>query len=148
MPEEEEGSTEKRTTPPPPYPIALVICDAIWKDPWTGKRTLIGLFSILHAAQFPAAHPILSIHSVVTNGRGRVSLKVRLVDVDEEREPLFEMGGDVEFTDPRMVGEFDAVARNVVFPVAGEYRVQLLANGELLMERRIIVADLTPPEEP
>jgi hypothetical protein len=42
MPEKNPGA--KRQVPPP-YALALVICDAIWHDPGTGKRTILGCFS-------------------------------------------------------------------------------------------------------
>jgi hypothetical protein len=30
-----------------PYPLAMVVCDAIWLDPATGKRTILGCFSTI-----------------------------------------------------------------------------------------------------
>ena len=61
------------------------------------------------------------------------------VDVDEERDPVFELKGEVQFDDPRIVAEIDFAAANVVIPGPGEYRLQLMSGANLLMERRIAV---------
>lgn len=73
-------------------------------------------------------------------------MKVQLVDADEERDPVFVKDGDVEFKDPRMIAEMGVHMINVTFPEPGEYRLQLLAAGDMvpLMERRILV--MTVPQ--
>lgn len=47
--------------------------------------------------------------------------------------------GEVEFADPRGVVELDFHFPKVTFRHPGEYRFQLLAKGNLLMERRMLV---------
>ena len=42
-----------------------------------------------------------------------------------------------EFTDPLAVVELLTYLEDISFPSAGEYRVQLHVDGELLIERRI-----------
>lgn len=130
---------EERHGVPPPYALAMVICDWIWRDPYTGKRTIIGTFSVIGARKFPAVHPILSIYTAFTDGRGKVPIKLRIVDVDEESEPLFEVEQEIDIPDPRAIGEFDAHAMGISFPSPGEYRVQLFACNEMIIERRILV---------
>jgi hypothetical protein len=139
MPEVE--AVTKRPPPPPPQVLALNVCDWIWTDPWSQKKTMIGMFSVVQAQQFPAVHPVLTIHAALTNGRGKVSLKVKLVDTDEERAAIIDNEAHVEFPDPRAIMDFVSTAVNIVFVEPGEYRVQLFANGEFLSERRIIVID-------
>jgi hypothetical protein len=127
---------------PPPSLLAMVIADLIWKDPGTGKRTILGCFSVIHGHKFPAVHPVIGVYCAVTNARGKVSFRLCLVDVDEELESLFEVQSEGEFPDPRAVGEIDFHAGNIIFPHPGEYRVQLHANGHLLGERRIVVVQI------
>jgi hypothetical protein len=124
---------------PPPQVLALNVCDFIVIDPWTAKRTLIGLFSIVHAQKFPAFHPVLSVHASLTNGHGNVTIKVRLIDSEEARPAITEVESTIDFTDPRLVVDFQGTTMNIVFPEPGEYRVQLFGNGELLSERRIVL---------
>lgn len=67
----------------PPYALALVVCDAIWRDPSTGKRTILGCFSAILADEFPATHPGMAVYAAITDGHGTVPIALRLVDADE-----------------------------------------------------------------
>jgi len=129
----------------PPYPLAMVACDAVHRDQTTGKRTLLGLFSTIRAAQLPYVHPRLAVYVALTDARGRLPVALRLVHANEDRAALFEARTEVEFGDPRAIVEIDFHVREVRFETAGEYRFQLEAAGQLLMERRILV--FTPGED-
>ena len=131
---------------PPPYPLAMVVCDAIWRDPSSGKRFLLGCFSVLHAGGFPARHPAMAVHVAVTNGHGRMPLTVRLIDDNEAQPPLWGATAEVHFPDPRGTVEMDFMMGPIVFPTAGIYRFQLFAGGEFVMERRIVVEDVGAAE--
>lgn len=117
----------------------MVLCDAIWQDPTTGKATLLGLFSEIRVREFPSRHPQLAVHVALTDGQGDVPVQVKLVDVDEELQPLFAMEGSLKFPHPQAIAQLNVHMRNVVFPQAGDYRLQLFARGHLLLERRLIV---------
>ena len=122
-----------------PYPLAMVVCDAIWQDPGTRKFTLLGTFSTIHGEKFPLRHNVLAVFVSLTDGRGKTPIRLRVVDVDEERNPVFDGTNEVDFTDPRMVFEIAYHGINLVFPEPGEYRFQLFARDEPLMERRVLV---------
>ena len=124
---------------PPPYALALGICDLIYRDRGTGKRFILGCFSVLHATDFPAVHPALCIYLDMTNGRGPVTIKVQIIDSDELQEPLWVGESVVDFVDPRMVAELDFIVGGVRFPEAGEYRVQVYADNQFIVERRLLV---------
>lgn len=126
-------------TVPPPDALAIGICDLIYRDRGTGKRFILGCFSALHAHEFPAVHPHLGVYLDLTNGRGPVTLKVQIVDSDEEREPIWLAEQVVEFADPRMVAELDFMIGGLAFPEPGEYRVQVYASGQFVIERRLLV---------
>ena len=70
-----------------------------------------------------------------------------LVDSDEERSPLFEEETLVTFPSP--LAEIDLLFHlgDLVFPVPGEYRLQLHAAGHLLRERRLVIVPLDSAEE-
>ena len=123
---------------PPPYPLAMVICDNIHLDPGTGKKFLLGCFSVIHAREFPATHPMMCLYVSVTNGRGNMPFKVQLIDADEVREPIWAVEQEVEFSDPRMVMEMVFYLGGITFPEPGEYRFQLFASNEFIMECRIL----------
>ena len=130
-----------------PYPLAMVVCDGLWRDPYTGKLTLIGMFSVLHGVQFPLILPIFSVYVALTDGRGNMPARIELTDVDEENEPIFNLDQEIQFVDPRIVGELIFEVRDVQFPHPGEFRLKLFANEEFLTERRIIVFDASQEGE-
>lgn len=124
---------------PPPYPLALIICDGLHRDPGTKKVFLLGCFSTVIARSFPTVHPVMYLYCALTDGRGKVPVRIKLVDADEERSPIWEETFESEFADPRSVNETYWQILNTTFPEPGEYRFQVFAAGEFLMERRIMV---------
>jgi len=107
----------------------------------------LGCFSVVNARSFPAKHPTLGIYLDLTNGRGDVTVKVQIVDSDQEREPVFVGEIQCGFSDPRMVAELDFIVGGLEFPLPGEYRVQAYANDEFVIERRLLVNQLEEKNE-
>jgi hypothetical protein len=75
---------------------------------------------------------------------GQTAITVRVIDSEEDREPVFESVNLVEVQDSRTVVEL-IVPVEVEFLVAGEYRIQALAGANYLLERRIEI--LGPSEQ-
>ena len=117
--------------------LSLVVCDQIITDRLTGKQSLIGMFSVIHAMRFPVNHPQLSVYASLTGGHGTVSLMIRIVDSNEARTPLVQGQGQVQFNSPLAVANLALQFHGLTFPEPGEYRVQLLSNGELLREAKL-----------
>jgi hypothetical protein len=117
----------------------MVICDLVWRDPGTGKATLLGCFSAVTAAKFPASIFSLGLYLALTDGRGKIPIRIRIVDADESREPVFESVAEFDFTDPRVIAEICLNMTGLTFPEPGEYRCQAFAGNEFLIERRILV---------
>ncbi len=131
--------SETRLGPPAPVVLAMLVCDAIHQDPATRKCTILGTFSTISARKFPVVHRQLGVHVALTDGHGKSRIKLMLVGADEKQPPLFSGEGTIEFADPRVVAELNFRLNNVTFPHPGEYRFQVYANDELLMERRLHV---------
>jgi hypothetical protein len=121
-----------------PYPLAIVICDLAWRDPGTGKATLLGCFSALMGPDFPLSVASLGLYIALTDGRGTIPIRIRMIDVDESRDPVVESEVEVEFSDPRMIAEICLNMQGLVFPEPGEYRCQVFAGNEFLLERKIV----------
>lgn len=121
-----------------PYPLAMVVCDNVHTDPGNGKLTLLGTFSIITAAQFPAIHPFMCLYVALTDSIGAVPVKIELVAADDD-ECVLSIETEAKFADRRAVLETVWGLPLVRFPRAGEYRFQLTAGGQFLMERRIVV---------
>lgn len=137
------------TAKPVPDVLSLIICDQIITDRMTGKQSLIGMFSRIHTRGFPTTHPQVSIYVALTEGYGDTELMIRIVDGDEARPPIVEGKGKVRFKDPRAIANLALQFHGLTFPAAGEYRVQLWSQGELLREARLDVRQVKPrPTKP
>jgi hypothetical protein len=133
-----------------PEVLSLLVCDQIITDRATGKQSLIGLFSTIHAFRYPVTQPLLSVHVSLTGGRGKTPITIRIADSDDARPPLVEGRGMVEFKNPRAIANLALQFHGLVFPQQGEYRVQLWAHGELLREARLtlLLAKRPPRGQP
>ncbi|MBI1824876.1 MAG: hypothetical protein HY287_03245 [Planctomycetes bacterium] len=129
---------------PAPDVLAMVVCDQIITDRLTGKQSIIGMFSKVHAFSFPATHPQLCVYVCLTDGHGKNEITIRITDSNEERAPIVEGKGTVQFNDPRAVANLFLQFHGLTFPTPGEYRVQLYADGQLLREARLELIQLTP----
>jgi hypothetical protein len=122
-----------------PFPLAMVICDFVYQDPYTSKFTLIGTFSTISGLSFPLFHPGMYVYAALSGGRGRMPVRFVLTRADDDAE-LLAVRAEHDFgVDPRAIQEIGVVFAGIVFPQAGEYRVTLHVNDEYLVERRIVV---------
>ncbi len=134
---------------PVPDVLSMIVCDQIITDRLTGKQSIIGMFSKIHARGFPAAHPQLCVYVALTEGYGETELTIRVVDANDARPPIVEGRGKVRFHDPRAIANLVLQFHGLTFPEPGEYRVQLYSGGELLREARLELAKLKPrPRKP
>ena len=139
--------SEQKYGPPAPVALATVICDAIHQDPATQKCTLLGTFSTINARKFPVVHRQMAVHLALTDGHGKCRIRLVLASAEGSQEPLFSQEGVIEFHDPRAVAELNFTIANLKFPQPGEYRLQIYGNDELLMERRLYLRLVQPPEQ-
>jgi hypothetical protein len=117
----------------------MVLCDHVWTDPSTGKRTLIGTYSTLAAQTFPATHVELAVYACLTEGHGKSPIRLRISDVDDARPPVFEAHEELGFPHPRAIQEIVFSIRNLAFTQPGDYRVQLFVHDEFIIERSLAV---------
>lgn len=128
----------------PPYPLAMVVCDSIWRDPSSGKSTILGTFSAIAGSDFPLTIPEIGVYIALTDGHGKVPLKLQLIDIKDEQVVLHVAEGELTFEDPRSVAELAFHLSDITFREPGEYRFQLFCGDVLLLERRILIMN---PEE-
>lgn len=131
--------------PPPPEVLALVAADHIYRDESTGKLFILGTRSAFGAAAFPFHCSNLAVYASMIDGRGETALQVRLVDVDEAREPVLEHETTVNFHDPTEEVEVVFRLEDLIFPEPGDYRLQIHGAGQFLRERRLLIIPLENP---
>ncbi len=125
----------------PPDVLAMIVADGVLRDVVTNKFFIQGTYNVIGGSSFPLTQPSIVVYAAVTEGYGDTEFKLVLVDANETREPIFEMGLKVAFPDPLLVVELVFAAPSVVFPEPGEYRLQLYGAGQPLRERRLQVID-------
>ena len=131
-------------SPVSPVVLTLLLCEKAIVDARTQQYSLIGLVSNVNATRFPVRSPNLCIYAEVTGGHGLSSLSVRIVDVDEEREPVVALDVEVNLENPLAVTQFVFGMPPLIFPQAGDYRLQALSGGNRLLEKRIILREAAP----
>jgi hypothetical protein len=108
----------------------------------TGKHTILGIFTGFPTpagTEFPVAHPGMSVYLTLTEWYGGCQLRLQLVDITEEETVLAYVDLIPTENDPWVVMEFAFAITDLVFPQRGEYRVQVVCEGEILKEHRLFV---------
>ena len=133
---------------PVPNVLSLLVCDQIITDRITGKQSLIGIFSTIHAWRFPIIHPQLCVYVALTDGRGKTPLTIRIVDADESRPPVVQGNGAVEFKNPRAIANLALQFQGLRFTDPGEHRIQILCKDTMLRDSRLTVVKVDRPPRP
>lgn len=123
----------------PPIAQAVIMCDCVHRESVSGKYNLLGTFNSLAFPSFPGKLPIMFVFLSLVEVNGTYDLRIQLVDVDEEFEPIAQVSGTLVGNYPLAIYEFPLHLQDVEFPRTGEYRLQLFAHGTQIAERRLFV---------
>jgi hypothetical protein len=123
------------TTAGPVTPLDMIICDGAHRDPGSGKWTLLGIFNSITTSAFPTAHPQFIVYLALKCPEGKVPLSFRLVAADRRDEPLFRADAELTVQDAAAVSELAVPFRGLAIPRPGEYLLQVLADGNVIIER-------------
>ena len=124
-----------------PQVLSMMLCDAVWRDPSTGKTFIQGGFTAITAPQFPCAVAKFSAYIAMTQISGSVPINLRLIFVDDdasEPKDISSAQAKVDSHDPLAVAEGEFLFQDVVFEQPGEYRLVLECDGDTLLERRLV----------
>jgi hypothetical protein len=129
-----------------PMGIALIVCDEIIEDRHTGKKTLVGLFSRIHAKAFPAVHPKMNLFISFDNAKGHYHSAIRIIR-EKTSEIIAEAKGEITVKSPIDVTEMNIAFINLKFPETGVYNIEFYCEDELVLQRRFVVADIPPQQK-
>ncbi len=125
-----------------PSPIALVVCDNVYKEPG-GKTALVGLFNRITATVLPMVHAKMGVYAAVTEMRPGCTLRVAIVH-GESSEAVVTLDAPVpEQVEPTAICDIVLSLGNLTFKEAGRHYVQFWANDHLLLQRPF---DVSVPE--
>lgn len=105
------------------------------------NSTPLGVFNGFHSDTFPATLRDSWMYAAFTGGRGEVKVTFRLTDAGElDARPVFEARDvPVTFAGPLDVSEALLQFTAVPFPKPGIYAWQVVCEGAVVYERRILV---------
>jgi hypothetical protein len=126
--------------PGEPVSLAIVLCDHIIVEHGTGKPTLIGVFHVLGAPQFPFKLPRFIVHAPLTNfalGSEQHSATVNIKNMGTGgivgslslpvKVPASLPPGQ---TPDALVLNLNLPFNNITFPSPGTYEIDVLYDGE------------------
>ncbi len=118
--------------PPDPTLHAIVLCDRAIQEKGTNKYTLVGTFTEVKTADFPAVLPELAIYACIAGARGQYELELQFVFLDSNQILASVKGVKFESKDPLKIAEFAFSIRGMVFPNPGKYEFRFLLNDRLI----------------
>ncbi len=127
----------------PPRVRALLFCDAVVRDPITGKSTLVGVFGQLGATEFPAVQEPFEAFVLLTglNGRYRFHLEILSEDLATVIERI-DLSEPIDFDTPLAEFAASVALDSVVWPSPGRYTVRLVYNGRIADETALTVGEV------
>ena len=129
-----------------PVPIALVVCDNIYRESG-GKTALVGLFNRITSAKFPVRHPRLCVYVSVTTARPDTRFKLDIVHAETDDPVAVLQGPPPEGADPTTICDFNFSFSNLEFKEPGRYYIRFWGNEHLLMQRPFEVAETRKRED-
>ena len=121
-----------------PQLLAWLMCDGVHIDPSSGKHTLLGIFTNIHAKQFPMMHPhMVWFMSITDVAQGAHKMKVSMGLDPTDPKPLIER--PFESQGPLVRINLINEIRNLGFGQAGEYAILIEIDDEPILATSITV---------
>jgi hypothetical protein len=129
-----------------PYCLAMVLCDAVHRDPATGKCTILGTFGTVNDTTYPAQLSFYVYHAI-TDVQGEHNIKFQIVDsshgFEEDSEPIVLFDNILPSpASPLAVIEGIMGIQNAQIPKPGVYHCELLCDNAVLMSRRLVARQI------
>ncbi|MEO5958023.1 MAG: hypothetical protein ABIZ49_09125 [Opitutaceae bacterium] len=121
-----------------PQLLAWLTCDAVHIDPASGKHTVLGIFSNIHADQFPLVYPFMVWFLTITDcSAGEHTLRISMGFNETNPSPLLER----KFAAQSPLDRLNLIneIRNLGFQAAGEYSLLIEIDDEPLLATSIVV---------
>ena len=135
-------------TAPVPKTNAMLICDQVVTEQGTNKKSLIGIFEHIGAAQFPATHHSMSIYVKLTDAQGSYRFRLVLFDLNDDKTITdCTMPDGVHVESPLHSHELVFNLKGLQFPHPGEYEFRIFANDRIFGQKKFVVSELPNKEK-
>lgn len=133
-----------------PIGLALIVCDNIIEDIRSRKKSMIGLFSQIHAESFPYTHPSLNMLVSFTGCIGDFPCTIVCEHV-EDHKVIFSVNCGISAKSPIDVVDVVIAMKAVTFPVPGRYSIKAVVDDIPIMMRPLMIfaktAKTVPPRK-
>ena len=131
----------------PPNSNAFLVCDHIITEVGTNKRTIVGVFEVIFAAQFPLTYAI-GLYYKFTDAQGDYIFRFDLVDLTSNQVIGSIPTNKMTIPDPLQAYELVISQVGATFPHAGRYEFQVYANGQICGQKTLTVVPVQPQPVP
>jgi hypothetical protein len=112
-----------------PNAVGLLLCKETIVEAHTRNLTLVNTFRRIVVDSFPSAPQRLTVHALLTDGLGTMTLALQVSRLDTLND-IYEQSRSLTFTDPLLEQYLLVRTSRLSFPVAGRYEFRLLADGQ------------------
>jgi hypothetical protein len=125
---------------PPPIAVGLTVCEKAIVEERTKNVSLINTFTKLNLERLSAPSRFVA-HAVLTDGLGTATIELRASRLDTNAD-IYTRRMRVEFAD--RLAEVSVLFRvnQCSFPAPGTYVLALLADGDWVAQRRLVVTEM------
>ena len=117
-----------------PTPIALVVCDNIYRESG-GKAALVGLFNSICAKSFPVVVARMCVYASVTGLRPNARLRLEIAHSESGAVVAKLEGPPPDGYDPTTICDLNFELNGIAFPEPGRYDIRFWGNDHLLLQR-------------
>lgn len=130
---------KRRVELPKPVPIALVVCEAVYREPG-GKQALVGLFNRISAKRFPAIHAKLCVFVSLTEVMPGTKCRLDIVHAETDEPVVVAQGPMPKDAGPIAIWDVVFSLENLQFKEPGKYYVRFFGNDVIILQRPFEVA--------
>ena len=133
--------------PARPNSNAFLVCDHIITEVGTNKRTIVGVFEVIFAQEFPHTHGI-GLYYKFTDASGDYVFRFDLVDLDQNKVIGSIPTNKLTVQDPLQAYELVIAQIGTSFPHPGRYEFQVYANDQICGQKTLTVIQPQPQQAP
>ena len=122
-----------------PTASGLLVCEQVIIDKRTENVTPVNCFTTLRVERFPSEPQRFSVFALLTDGFDEVRLDVIISNLADD-ELVYRESQRLRFGNRLQQVRFIYRVTRCIFPAAGVYEVQLLAEGQLVARQTIAVS--------
>ena len=127
-------------TTPVPKANAMLICDYVITEQGTNKKSLIGIFEHIGAAQFPVIHNSMSVYVKLTDAQGDYQFRLDLADLKNERLiAQCNLPSKIHINHPLETRELVFNFMGLKFVEPGQYEFRMYANDHIFGQKVFVV---------